>query len=185
MEFTSRVVVRHAPRPTKCFAALPPYQFVGWLPTLAARVLAFRMAMAAWLVVAICARPCTSETNKELNLSMCRSRDTCGLDALGLRQRKPVQPSQLKAILASKTSHCRRRKPQMCLRRDNASIRLLIHRSHGPRSRDHTPAHQSPTARLVRTRYGPFALGRLRPGELREVGEEEVRALREEPVMLK
>ena len=157
MELASRVVVRHAPRPTKCLAALPPDQFVGWLLALAARVLAFRMAMAARLVVAVCARSCTSETNKELNLSMRRSRDTCGLDSLGLRQRKPVQPSQLKAIFASKASHCRRRKPQVCLRRDNASIWLLIHRSHGPRSRAHTPACQSPTARLIR---GPSSVRR-------------------------
>ena len=150
MEFSRRVGVRHTPRPTECLAAFPPDQFVGWLLALTARVLAFRMAMAAWLVVAICAIPRTSETKEELNRPMCRSRDACGLDSLGLRQRKPVQPSQLKAIFASKASHCRRRKPQMCLRRDNASVRLLIHRSHGPRSRDHTPAHQSPTARLIR-----------------------------------
>jgi len=34
-----------------------------------------------------------------------------------------------------------------------------------------------PVRRLVRLRVGPVRLGRLRPGELRELSDEEVRAL--------
>jgi 23S rRNA pseudouridine2605 synthase len=38
-------------------------------------------------------------------------------------------------------------------------------------------AVELPVRRLVRVRVGPIRLGKLRPGEIRELGAEDVRAL--------
>jgi 23S rRNA pseudouridine2605 synthase len=62
--------------------------------------------------------------------------------------------------------------------RDESAIDLTIHEGRNRQVRRMLEATEHPVLSLVRLRFGPIALGALRPGALREATEREVRALR-------
>lgn len=61
--------------------------------------------------------------------------------------------------------------------RGRGSVRIVMVEGRKREVRRMLEALELPVRRLVRVRVGPIRLGRLRPGELRELGAEEVRAL--------